>query len=75
MTSECKHGQLKRQCLICELEEEVADLKHDIATRDKLIGGFAVLVDIIKGLSVFEQHNDAQKHLTALVKHARELVK
>ncbi len=30
MTNECKHGQLKRQCPTCELEEEMADLKHDI---------------------------------------------
>ncbi len=51
------------------------DHKETLAARDKLIGDFADIVDIIKGLSIFEQHNGAQKHLTALVKHARELVK
>jgi hypothetical protein len=38
----CKHGQLKRQCLICEQREEIADLESQlhqaIAQRDEAQG-------------------------------------
>lgn len=30
MTNQCEHGTLKRSCEICQRDEEIAALKHDL---------------------------------------------
>ncbi len=62
MTNECKHGSLKRQCLICELEAEIANFETKVneqaavismlalrvANRDKLINNVVDMLDELR---------------------------
>lgn len=34
----CAHGRLKRHCLICELQEELARVEREYATARRLLG-------------------------------------
>lgn len=34
----CEHGQLKRSCQLCEYEEEIAELKSELAEKDRALG-------------------------------------
>ncbi len=45
---DCEHGQLRRQCNICDLEEEITTLK---AEREKLV---AVLREVRVEISAYQ---------------------
>ena len=40
----CEHGQLKRQCQVCELESEIFRLRAENERLSKLVGDAEVLL-------------------------------
>ncbi len=90
MSNECKHGSLKRQCLTCELEAEIADLKHDVgkalktnaelcrelASKDKMICETTDMLErFYFSLTQITHNYPLAKVVNELINQARELVK
>ena len=48
MTNECEHGQLKRQCPLCELEQEIKFLKAENQLMRDYVDNLSKLVNQIQ---------------------------
>ena len=65
MTTVCKHGQLARSCEICELEDEIAELRKQLEERGKAIDNLFQCVGIeqVRAEKAEAENADLRKEL------------
>ncbi len=51
---DCDHGQLRRQCPICERDDRIAELEASVAVQDTIIAGLKRERDELKALAMHE---------------------
>jgi hypothetical protein len=51
MSNECKHGQLARQCELCEKDQRIAELEQQLEVRKAAIEAQFGLMEQVKTLT------------------------